>query len=246
MEAGRRNSARRGHAGIVLFASSAGSPVGVAGAPRPGGAGRRRGAQRAPRRAPRASTAPWWSPEERRRLHPVCFQLLLGGYQVSRAMSVSPSIAVWSLMAFFVVGGFYVLVVRQDLLYQQLDGVDRDAAAADATGDCKAFKMANRPDELVYQQLIILSLQRGLALLPRLVYVDHQQKKRVSSSSSTGLLRSGESSSSSGGDLLRSKAMGAGWGGDLLRSKAMDAGWGGDLLRSKAIEAEWKKNKKKE
>ena len=94
--------------------------------------------------------APGSAPGEMRRLHVAVWVLgtliwCLLAYQVSRAMPAAMAIAVCFVVFFLVLAGFYMLVLRQDQQYQDLDGVDRDATA----GECEAFKTARPTDELV-------------------------------------------------------------------------------------------------
>jgi hypothetical protein len=55
-------------------------------------------------------------------------------------------VAVWSVISFFVLWGFYMLVLSKDQQYQELDGVDGDAAAGDGKA---AFRTAGPTDDLV-------------------------------------------------------------------------------------------------
>ncbi|XP_072148381.1 uncharacterized protein [Setaria viridis] len=89
-------------------------------------------------------------PGQRRRLHVVVWVLsmltvCLSAYQISRALPAVLAIAVWPVTSFFVLWGFYMLVLRKDHQYQELDGVDCDAAA----GDANAFITARPADDLV-------------------------------------------------------------------------------------------------
>ncbi|CAN6358749.1 unnamed protein product [Urochloa humidicola] len=93
--------------------------------------------------------APDSPPGERRRLHVAGWVLstliiYLSAYQISRGMPAALAIAVWSVMSVIVLAGFYMLVLRKDQQYQELDGVDAVA------GDGKAaFKTARPTDDLV-------------------------------------------------------------------------------------------------